>query len=138
MRYVDKAMYYCFSYNSTYNGFLDQNNHSISPAWYPFKAFGKLYALKDAVETKCEGNIYAQGATDGQNNLLMISNYNSEEEKTAIRLDGINGKKKINVLYCADGKDFEKEFSFEIFEKSEIEIKVPKHTVVIITDKQTN
>ena len=61
-----------------------------------------------------------------------------EEEKTAIRLDGINGKKKINVLYCADGKDFEKEFSFEIFEKSEIEIKVPKHTVVIITDKQTD
>jgi len=46
--------------------------------------------------------------------------------------------KLLRILYCADGKDFEKEFSFEIFEKSEIEIKVPKHTVVIITDKQTD
>ena len=135
--YVDKAMYYCFSYDAAYNGFLDQNDYQISPAWYPFKAFGELYTLKTAVETKCEGDIYAVGATDGINNMLLISNYNSEEEKAVIRLDGINGKKKIDVLYCADGKDFEKEFSFEIFEKSEVELKVPKHTVVKITDKNT-
>ncbi len=135
LKYVDKAMYYCFSYDSTYNGFLDQNNHSISPAWYPFKAFGELYALKGAVETKCEGNIYAQGATDGQNNLLMISNYNSDEVKTEIDLKGFNEKNRIDVFYCADGKDFEKEFSFEIVEETKMEIKIPMYSVVMLRGK---
>ena len=120
LKYVDKAMYYCFSYSGVYNGFLDRNDHSISPAWYPFKAFGELYALKTAAETKCEGDIYAQAATDGQKSLLLVSNYNSEDEETLISLKGVNGKNVYFIFPCLCLTQ-----EIELFS---IKIKIPPYT----------
>lgn len=134
--YVDKAMYYCFSESSKYNGFLDQNNGTVSSAWYPFKAFGELYKLKNEADIQISGNIYAMAAGDNNTKAILLSNYNDIEEKTILEVKNLCGKYNACVFCCTEDKHLKKDFSFDIFNETEIEILVKKHTVVLIKFKK--
>ncbi|MBR4072331.1 MAG: hypothetical protein IKK24_00185 [Clostridia bacterium] len=130
--YVDMAHYYCFSTQGRYNGFLDQNNGNVCPSWYPFVAFGKLYALKNSVETECDGEIYAATAKNDDEYGIMISNYSCDDNETKICIKGISSSKNAKLLFIKESYNLEEEFSFTVINGSEIKIKLPKHTVAYL------
>ncbi|MBO5370497.1 MAG: hypothetical protein J6B23_07490, partial [Clostridia bacterium] len=132
-RYVDKAMYYCFSYTGMYNGLLNQNDKSIEKSWYPFVVYGRLYTLANKVESQCDGDhIYAVGASDGDNAGAMISNYISNDEWCHITLEGISADAQINLYVISKEKNFEKCMSFTVKDNCDIKIPVPQRTVIYI------
>ncbi len=95
---LDMAMYYCFSTRAMYNGFMDQNDYTTSPAWYPFAAFGKLCALGSAVAIEQDGNgIYAAAARGEHECMIIVSNYKAADGKTVIRTDA-RGKAEITRI----------------------------------------
>lgn len=133
--YVDKAMYYCFSYSSMYNGFFDQNDMSISSAWYPFAAFGRLYALGNAVKTACkERGIYAAAAQDADNHrAMLISNYSCDESDVTVLLNESLHQKEANITIIND--EFCGEYNKAAptpIENAKIKLNIPKHTVAYI------
>ena len=133
--YVDMAHYYCFSTQARYNGFLDQNDGSVCPSWYPFVAFGKLYRLKNAVEISVDGNVYASAAKNDNEYGVLISNYNGRESETKIKLSGLVSGKTASFLFIKENFDLKEEFSFTVNEKTEIKINLPKNTLVYIEIK---
>jgi hypothetical protein len=130
--YVDMAMYYCFSLAGKYNGFLDQNDGSVCPSWYPYVAFGNLYRLGNAVEISYEGNVYAAAAKNEDQYGIMVVNYSGEEEETLIHIKGISDTKTAQVLFVDDRHNLEEVFSFTIGKESDVKIRLPKQTVVYI------
>ena len=131
---VDKAMYYCFSTQGLYNGFLDQNDRHISPSWYPFAAFGKLYGLKNAAKiVKNEGELRAAAATDGEKCALLLSHYRGEESITAVELCGLGaGAKRVTARCCTEEKHLDPLFSFTISGQTAITLDIPCRTVVLL------
>lgn len=132
--YVDIAMYYCFSLLARYNGFMDLNDGTIEPTWYPYVAFGQLYRLGNAVEVKTETNgVYATAAKSENEYGILISNYRSDDDKVQLYVEGIEGDKTAHVLYIDEEHSLEEEFSFTIASESSINIRLPKHTVVYVS-----
>jgi len=133
--YFDKGMYYCFSYAGKYNGFLDQNDGSTCPPWYTFVAFGKLYAMGNAVETKAEGeSVYSVAAKDDKGNYgILATNYLSKENTVSIDIKGMDGNKTARVMYVDDNRFLEEEFSFTVPAEGNITISLPEKTVAYIS-----
>lgn len=131
--YVDKAMYYCFSYTAMYNGFLNQNDKSTDKPWYSFEAFGKLYSLGNIAETKVFGDgIYAVSATDGNRGAVLISNYSSPDEETKISIRGFEGNKNFTLKCISKDLNFEEIFSFTASTGTDVKLKIPSQTVIFI------
>ncbi|MDD6485298.1 MAG: hypothetical protein PUF72_12180 [Clostridiales bacterium] len=131
--YVDMANYYCFSLEAQYNGFMDQNDYSMSLAWYPFVAFGNLYTLGNAVEVKCEADgVYATAAKNEDKYDILAVNYKNSESRTAIHIDGCEGSKTVWVFYIKDDCPMQEAFSFSCFNKTDLTISLPEKTVVFI------
>lgn len=133
--YVDMAHYYCFSARGAYNGFFDQNDLSVCPSWYSFVAFGNLYALKNCVETKTDGEIYAAAAKNDGEYGVVVTNYTSDDKNTTISLKGIDGKKTLRVLFVKENYNLDEEFSFTVSEESIVKIILPKQTIAYIEIK---
>jgi len=133
--YIDMAHYYCFSLQGRYNGFLDQNDLSVCPSWYPYVAFGKLYTLKNSVNSATEGEIYACAATDSNEYGVMVSNYLSDDDETEITLKGIDGKKNMRVLFIKEGYNLDEEYSVTVNGDTTLKIKLPKQTVAYLEVK---
>ena len=131
--YVDMAMYYCFSLNGRYNGFIDQNDDSVCPSWYPYVAFGNLYRLGNAVDVSHDDNgVYASAAkNDGEYGILAV-NYSDEKEETLICMKGIEGKKTAHVMFIDERHNLEEEFSFTVDKETDVKLRMPKQTVVYI------
>lgn len=130
--YVDMAHYYCFSFMGRYNGFLDQNDSTTCPSWYPFVAFGRLYSLENSAKTTCDGEIYACAAKSNNEYGIMVANYLCDEKTTAISFKGIEGVKTASVEFIKDGYNLEEEFSFTLNGDGEVKITLPKQTVAYI------
>ena len=66
---------------SVYAGLFNPTTEQPSCTYYAFKAFGKLYALGNAVETTGYGDgLYALAATDGKTRGVLIANISGEEK----------------------------------------------------------
>lgn len=130
--YVDKAMYYCFSYAGKYNGLLDQNDGSVEPSWYPFVAFGHLYALKNSAKTEINGGVYASAAVNDNESAVMISNYNCEDDRVQLSISGLKGKKTAHVLMITQNKHLEEDFSCTIYEEAVLSFNLPRETVALV------
>ena len=135
--YVDMAMYYCFSYLGRYNGFLDQNDTSVCPTWYPYVAFGNLYRLGNATEISYEDTcVYATAAKNDKEYGILVANYNGDEEETLLHIKGIEGTKTAHVLFIDERHNLEEEFSFTVGTESNVKIRLPKQTVAYIKVKE--
>ena len=65
---------------SVYAGLFSPMTEQPFCTYYAFKAFGKLYALGNAVETTGYGDgVYALAATDGKTRGVLIANISGEE-----------------------------------------------------------
>lgn len=132
--YVDKAMYYDFKSSTRYNGFLDQNDGSICPPWYSFVAFGRLYALGEAVETAGGGEgIYATAARGENGKALLVCNRCCQDGAVALELAGLEMHETVRVLRLNDGKNLEEELSFTASDSTKITLQIPKENVVLVT-----
>ncbi len=129
--YLDMAMYYCFSTRAMYNGFMDQNDYTTSPAWYPFAAFGKLCALGQAVEIEQDGDgIYATAARNEDERMIIVSNYKATDGKAVIRTD-VQGKAEITLIdSTCKGLDASPVTVWD--NAAEITLDLPLHTVALI------
>ncbi len=129
--YVDKAMYYCFSLNGIYDGFIDQNDRHTSPAWYPFAAFGKLAELGEAVESNSDlDGVYTLAAKNDDKKLILVSNYRSEENKVTIKTDS-QGKAEVMII-DATFQGFGSAKTETLDSAADFEIDLPKNTVALI------
>lgn len=133
-RYLDKAMYYCFSPSSRYNGFLNLNDSGICPPWYSFVAFGRLYSLGNCYETKSDG-VYAAAAGNANAQAVLVSNYNSDDSDVSISLKGTFSGKTAHILYITAEKSLTEEFSFKVSDTADMNVRLPKQTVLLIEIK---
>lgn len=84
---TDMLMYYDAKYVSVsaYGGFYDVVTREPSCVYYPFRAFGDLYALGGEVECKVDAeDLYALATADGERKAILLSN-RGEDKK--LRLD---------------------------------------------------
>ncbi len=130
---IDLATYYCFSNHAIYNGFLDQNDGSVGPAWYPFVAFGKLYALGTEVETHTDTKgIYAVAATKDAESAIMVTNYLADCDKVTVCFSGFEESKKASVKFIDDDRFLVEEMYVTVPENGEISFNLPNYTVAFI------
>ncbi len=73
---------------SVYGGLFNPMSLEPLPAYYGFKAFGKLYATGTQVECSCDNDkIYALSAADGTNTAVLIAN-TGERADISLNIDG--------------------------------------------------
>lgn len=131
--YVDLACYYCLSSLSRYNGFMNQNDGSIDPPFYPFAAYGRLFDLGTYAKTEAEG-VYAVAAKGKKEGALMITNYDTEEAETVVSFSGAPGGEA--HIYLLDGEKLLSEvFSSSVPENGELKLLLPKQTLALIEFK---
>ena len=124
--YVDKAMYYRFCFGSMYNGFFDHNDLSISPAWYPFAAYGKIYGLDTAASTLTAG-------MSNDRKAMIISNYSCDDSEVEVRINADESEIKAYVTIIDES--FKGEYNTTdstIADSGKVKLNIPKHTVVYI------
>lgn len=130
--YVDVANYYVFSLSGRYNGLLNQNDLSIDAPWYPFVAFGKLYELEKAALVETDGDIYASAAADGNKSAILLSNYDSADEKVCLNIKNIGENKKFVLKVLNDNTGFKDVMSVGAENGISLEFELPTHTVMLI------
>lgn len=132
--YVDKAMYYRFCFESMYNGFWDHNDLSISPAWYPFAAYGKIYGLDTAVSTTIDTKgIYATAGMADDKKAMIISNYNCGDGDVEVSVNA--DESDIKAYVTTIDENFKGEYNTTdstTADSGKIKLSIPKHTVVYI------
>ena len=132
--YVDKAMYYCFSLQGRYNGLLDQNDDSTSPSWYPFAAFGKLYALGNSAPVQAPGDgLYAAAAFDAQEAAVLLVNYRQQDETVTLDAKGLPGGRLARVLRITQEQHLDESFACTVSSEATLRLHLPGHTAVLIT-----
>ena len=137
--YVDKAMYYDFSLYSIYNGFINQNEHSLTDVpWYSFVSFGRLYKLGHSAYVETGGTVYATAATNGSEYGIIVSNYSAESKETEINIKGCTGSGGVSIRYINNDSHFEEKINFTSFAVGTIRLNIPKYTVVFITISKEN
>ena len=92
----------------------------------------EVHKLENEAEIQISGNIYEAAASDSNSKAILLSNYNSAEEKTIIEVKNLCGRYNAGVFYCTEDKHLAKEFSFDVFNETKIEISVKEHTVALI------
>lgn len=130
--YLDKAMYYAFSTHTMYNGFMNQNDLSIDPPWYSFVAYGRLYALGDAVSLSSSGGIDVTAATDGKEHAVLISNFNCEDTLLTLSYTGLSEGQSVRVRRLAEGEDLAEVMTFTAAPGGELSFRVPVRTVLLL------
>ena len=99
---IDMAMYYNARITSSYGGMYDPLTWEPAKCFYSFKAFNKLYTLKNQILAQSDdSNLLVVGASDGQEVAVMLSNYSTEDTK--LEIEGLDGLKEIR--YCVIDKD---------------------------------
>ncbi len=132
--YVDMAHYYCFSYTAGYNGLLDQNDHTVSPSWYPFVAFGKMYTLGSAAKVETDGTVYGTAAFSENESAVLISNYSDSAEKVTLCLDNIVGD-TAHILHIDEQGNLDERESFTVCDNAEITLTLPEYSLIFIEIK---
>ena len=73
---------------SVYGGLFDPMSFKPLPAYYGFKAFGKLFALGTQAECLCDSEtVYAIAATDTRSSAVLIANV-GEDTEISLNFDG--------------------------------------------------
>ncbi|NLD88251.1 MAG: hypothetical protein GX633_08355 [Clostridiales bacterium] len=83
---VDAAMYYVFSHRSSYTGFIDQNTGKEDIPFRVFVSYGKLYAMKKALDISFDGPVYAVAAENEGKILILVTNYSAQAVTAKINL----------------------------------------------------
>lgn len=128
---IDKAMYYCMSISAMYNGFIDNNDGSLSPSWFPYVAFGHIFSLGTDVLTEYDGDVHALASKNESESAILLTNHRCEDDKVTLNVEGIVGKKAV-VIYNTDEKHMKEEYSFTVNNNLTFELSVPQNTVVLI------
>jgi hypothetical protein len=128
---IDKAMYYCMSISAMYNGFIDNNDGSLSPSWFPYVAFGHIFSLGTDVLTEYGGDVHALASKNESESAILLTNHRCEDDKVTLNVEGIVGKKAV-VIYNTDEKHMKEEYSFTVNNNLTFELSVPQNTVVLI------
>ncbi|MDY4213855.1 MAG: hypothetical protein SOX82_09280 [Eubacteriales bacterium] len=132
--YVDAAMYYCFSLEGMYNGFMNQNTGEIDVPWYSFEAYGQLYKLKTGIKTECNvKDFYAYAAKNGDKYAVMAVNYKSDERSFEFEISDCAVNKTVSVKYINDKYNLDTVFAFTSSENMKICLNIEKQTTVLIT-----
>ena len=134
--YVDKAMYYCFSLNAMYNGFMNQNTRETDVPWYSFVAYGQLYKMGTAIKSECyEDGFYTFAAKDKVNGryVILAVNYKSDEDKFEFDISGCAAEKSVNVKYINENHNLDSVVEFTPTEDMRICLNIEKQTAVLIT-----
>ncbi len=106
--YVDKAMYYTFDLQASYNGFYDQNLFTPTVTYDAYKAYGDCYALKNQVYSATEyDKIGVVGASDGENCAAIFSNYDGEESEFTLSVKGVPSGKKLILTAVGEKGEIE-------------------------------
>lgn len=130
--YVDKAMYYCFSIGSSYNGLLNVENKP-EVTWFPFVAYKKLYLLSNHVKTETEGgDIYAVAAENNGKAAVLISNYNGKDTKICLDAHGLDGKKIVSVKLLDDNSRLDEIIGLETNGDFKTSFILKHNTVVLV------
>ena len=136
--YVDKAMYYCFSYMGMYNGFLNQNDKSVDPPWYSFVAFGRLWELGESAEVSCGGgHMYAAAATNGESGAVLITNYKNEDESVSLSVKGMKENSTVTLKLLAENSSLEEIFSAAVPPETELRFKLGRENIMLVEVKPT-
>ena len=102
---IDMAMYYNARITSSYGGMYDPLTWEPAKCFYSFKAFNKLYTLKNQTLAQSDDNsLLVVGASDGQEVAVMLSNYG--EEDTKIEIEGLDGLKEIKYYVIDKNNTF--------------------------------
>lgn len=130
---VDKAMYYCFSISSRYNGFLDPYEGRTEVSWYPFAAFNKLYRLETALDIEQSGELHAVAAAakDGRA-AILISDYEAEDGGLDLKLKGIDGKRRITVNLIDKDSKLVPVLTMKAENELELEFAMKKNSVLLV------
>ena len=132
--YVDAAMYYCFSLDGMYNGFMNQNTGTIDVPWYSFEAYGRLYKLKTGIKTECNvKDFYSYAAKNDDEYAVMAVNYKSDECDFEFEILNCAANKTVSVKYINDKYNLDTVFTFTSSENMKICLKIEKQTTVLIT-----
>ena len=117
-----------------YNGFFDHNDLSISPAWYPFATYGKIYGLDTAVSTTTGTNgIYATAGMSDDKKAMIISNYNCGDSNVEVCINADESDIKAYVTIIDE--NFKGEYNttdLTTADSGKIKLNIPKHTVIYI------
>ena len=101
--------------------------------WYSFVAYGELYALKNHVDVKVEGErIYTTAATDGKTSGILISNFQNEDGCVETEITGIPENSKVTVIRLRDGEKLEEDFAVSASGTLKLKLKLPLWQVAYI------
>lgn len=133
--YVDMAMYYCFQYESIYNGFVNRNTNATDTAWYAFEMFGRLYELGDAAFADSDDQeLFAVAATDGKKSAAVVSNYGTEDVETEISLH-YSGEKTVTLSIIDDTPTIREVCRIKAKEGLSFSYQIRKNSVLLIETK---
>ena len=118
---LDSAMFYdARCTGNVYGGLFNPLTEEPFPAYYAFKAYGKLYGLGQQVLVEgLEQGVYAVGATDEKEGCLMIANTTEQE----VALSIVANRKIREIIITGDDKTEESITNLDV---------IPKYSVVSI------
>lgn len=131
---VDLAAYYCLSMSSMYNGFINQNDHTIDYPFYSFKAFGYLYTLKNAVKSECSPEIYSLAAKSEAEGAVLLSNYKGEKDSVRLSYKSAPGS-EISLCLLSEGSCLKEIFKAPFSKDGFIEFVLPERSVALVSFK---
>ena len=86
--------------------------------------------------TNCNyDKIYSCAAKNNEVYGVLISHDVDENNKVSIHIDGCESGKKVQVLYITNEQFLEEEFSFTSSPSMDLNIKLPRHTIVFLKIK---
>ena len=131
---IDMAMYYCMSTQAMYNGFIDQNDGSLSPSWFAYVAFGHICSLENSVKAEYDGDIHAIASKNGAEKAILLSNHRCEDSEVSLSVSGADGL-TAEIYYCTDDKHLQLKNTITLNKKEPISLSVPINTVVLLKIK---
>ena len=131
---LDMLMYYD-ARPCTMNGMFDTDFLTPLKGYYPFKMFGELYRMKNAVEIDYQENpIYAVAAKDDNKYSVMITNYQEDDsspsQKVELNITGATNATKADIYVLDNQNDCVLKETLDITNKNKIELDIPLFTVI--------
>lgn len=127
---VDKALYYDARPNGSYGGLYYFPSQAVTPTYYAFKAFNRLYALQEEVPVmeNCDG-IYAMAASNGDESAVLLVNNGKESKALEIGMCNFSGAMKACIIDEA-----------HTFESIPLDLSktvtMPPHSILLLESKQ--
>ena len=121
---VDKAMYYVANPQGAYCGMYYYPSQKVTPTYYVFKAFNRLYSLRNELAVDIENSsIAVLGAANDNKSAIMLANSKSEAVKVFFDFKNIPGEISAKII--------DSQHTFEKIEFTE-NFEMPPYSVLLL------